>query len=132
MNEKELDKIDEVLNTRLPAAYRQFMMRHGVVFTPSILDEIADDQMDHPDLQEFLKPMDVIEGTKMYWSAGMPTDVIGFASDCMGNMFGFLRNSVPSDDSPVVFFDHDFVEVDELSPSFNEFLSWYLDHLKGL
>jgi hypothetical protein len=31
----------------------------------------------------------------------------------------------------VVFFDHDFVEVHEIASSFDEFLAWYLDNLKG-
>ena len=59
----------------------------------------------------------------------MPDDIIGVASDCMGNMIGFRRQAETSDDAPVVFFD--FVEVSELARSFDEFLSWYLDHLKG-
>lgn len=127
---QQLDKINEALSTRVPEAYRQFVMRHGAVYTPSILDEIADGKLGKPDIQEFLKPKQVIEHTKMYWSGGMPTEVIGFASDCMGNMMGFRRQSAPSDDSPVVFFDHDYVEVSEIFPSFDEFLAWYLDNLK--
>ncbi len=127
----KLDKIDEALNTRLPESYRQFMMRHGAVYTPSILDEIADRKLGKPDIQEFLTAKQAIENTKMYWSGGMPADVIGFASDCMGNMIGFRRQSASSDDSPVVFFDHDHVEVSEIFSSFDEFLGWYLDNLKG-
>ncbi|HUQ68577.1 MAG TPA: SMI1/KNR4 family protein [Planctomycetaceae bacterium] len=127
----QLDAIEEALGTKLPTAYCQFMLRHGVVYTPSILGEVADGKLGHPDIQEFLQPDQAIENTKMYWSGGMPDDVIGVASDCMGNMIGFHRQSLPSDDSPVVFFDHDFVDVYELSPSFDEFLAWYLDHLKG-
>jgi len=128
---RQLDKIDAALNTRLPEAYRQFMMRHGAVYTPSILDEIADGKLAKPDIQEFLKPGQVIENTKMYWSGEMPTDVVGIASDSMGNMIGFRRQSTPSDDSPVVFFDHEYVELSEVSSSFDELLAWYLDNLKG-
>lgn len=128
---RQLDKIDEALNTRLPEAYRQFMMRHGAVYTPSILDAVTDAKLGMPDIQEFLKPKQVIENTKMCWSGEMPNDVIGFASDCMGNMIGFRRQSASSDDAPVVFFDHEYVEVSELSPSFDVFLAWYLDNLKG-
>lgn len=128
---RQLDKIEEALNTRLPEAYRQFMTRHGAVYTPSILDEVADGKLAKPDIQEFLKPKQAIENTKLYWSGGMPTDVIAVASDCMGNMIGFRRQLASSDDSPVVFFDHDYVEVSELSPSFDEFLAWYLDNLNG-
>jgi hypothetical protein len=87
--------------------------------------------MNHVDIQEFLKPKEAIEHTKANWSGEMPADIIGFASDCMGNMIGFRRQSTPSNDSPVVFFDHEYVEVSEVSPSFDEFLTWYMDHLKG-
>jgi hypothetical protein len=128
---RQLDKIEEALNTRLPEAYRQFMMRHGAVYTPSILDEIADRKLAKPDIQEFLKPKQAIENTKMCWSGEMPTDIVGVASDGMGNLIGFRRQLASSDDSPVVFFDHEYVEVSEVFPSFDEFLAWYLDHLKG-
>ena len=107
------------------------MNRHGVAYTPSILREVADGKLEHPDIQEFLEPEQSIENTQAYWSGGMPDDLIGIASDCMGNMIGFHRQSSPSDDAPVVFFDHDFVKVHELSPSFDAFLVWYLDHLNG-
>lgn len=128
---EKLDAIEAALKTHLPASYREFMQRHSVVYTPSILDEITAKKLHRSDLQEFFKPKDVIEYTQMSWSGGMPDDVIGFASDCMGSMFGFLRQALPSDDSPVVFFDHDYVTVEEIAPSFDEFLSWYLDHLQG-
>jgi hypothetical protein len=127
----KLDAIEQALNTKLPAAYRQFMMRFGVVYTPSILDEVADERLGFPDIQEFIKPAHVIRDTKSYWAAGMPEDVIGFASDCMGNMIGFRRQTVACDDAPVVFFDHDYVEVSEIAPSFDAYLGWYLDNLKG-
>jgi hypothetical protein len=66
-----------------------------------------------------------------YRSAGMPQDVIGVASDCMGNMIGFRRNGERCDDAPILFFDHDIVEVSEMAPSFDGFLDWYVVHLNG-
>jgi hypothetical protein len=131
VNDSRLDEIEAQLNTRLPGAYRDFMTRQGAVYTPETLNEIVEGNIDHPDIQNILEPAEAIEGTIAYWSGGMPKDVIGVGSDCMGNMIGFRRQSTPSDDSPVVFFDHDFVEVYELAPSFDEFLAWYLHHLKG-
>jgi hypothetical protein len=127
----KLDEMETALGTRLPAAYRTFMKRHGVVYTPDILKEIVEKNLDHPDVQDILEPREAIVNTRAYWSGGMPDNVIGIASDCMGNMIGFHRQAVSSDDAPVVFFDHDFVEVYEVAPSFDEFLVWYLDHLRG-
>jgi hypothetical protein len=132
VTDEQLDVVEAALNTKLPAAYRQFMTRHGVVHSQSILDEIVDKKLEpHPDVQDFLEPQEAINNTKGYWSAGMPENLIGIASDCMGNMIGFHRQDFPADDAPVLFFDHDFVEVNEIAPSFDEFLAWYLDHLKG-
>ena len=131
MTDAELDSVDAALDTRLPASFREFMTRFGAVHTPRILDEINDRGLDHPDVQEFLSAKEAIEGTKGYWSAGMPDHVIGVASDCMGNMIGFGRSHERRDDAPVLFFDHDFVEVSEIAPSFDSFLDWYLGHLDG-
>jgi len=130
VSDAQLDAIEAELDTKLPSAYREFMTRHGPVYTPDTLKEIADGNIDHPDIQNVLDPREAIEGTKAYWSGGMPDDLIGIGSDCMGNMIGFRRQEKPSDDAPVLFFDHDFVEVYEIAPCFDEYLAWYLDHLK--
>jgi hypothetical protein len=101
------------------------------VYTPGILKEIVAKNLDHADLQNIEEPKEVIEGTKACWSGGMPGDVIGIMRDCMGNAIGFRRQSTASDDTPIIFFDHEFVEVYEVAPSFDAFLTWYLDHLEG-
>lgn len=126
---EQLDLIEAALNSRLPAAYRQFVSRYGAVFTPLILRGISEAKLDHPDVREFLDSAKMIVDNQACWTGGMPDNVIGVASDCMGNMIGFRRCSSLGDDAPVVFFDHDFVEVDELASSFDELLAWYLDHL---
>jgi hypothetical protein len=127
----EVDSVEAGLGTKLPGAFRAFMTRFGPVHTPGILDQITERGLDHPDIQEFLSASEAVENTKGYWSAGMPDHVIGIASDCMGNMIGFGRSSERPDDAPVLFFDHDLVEVSEIAPSFDSFLDWYLDHLNG-
>ena len=128
---KQLDAVEKALKTKLPNAFREFMLRHGAVYTPDILDEIVDNDLDHPDLQNVFDPKEAIAGTKGCWSAGMPEDVIGIASDCMGNTIGFRRQAKTSDDAPVVLFDHDMVDVSAIARSFDKFLAWYLKHLKG-
>jgi len=129
--DQQIDRIGTELNTTVPEVYRHFMTQYGPVYTPDILDAIDDRQLDHPDVQNFLSPDEAVSATKAYWSAGMPSDVIGVASDCMGNLFGFRRQTGTIDDAPVVFFDHDFVEVSEMADSFDEFLQWYLDNIDG-
>jgi hypothetical protein len=129
--DKQLDSMESDLDAKVPAAYREFMTCHGAVHTPSILDELSDKEMDHVDIQELFTPAEAVKNTKLYWSGGMPDNVIGFASDCMGNMIGFRRQRKASDDAPVMFFDHEFVEVRRIAPTFDKFLAWYLDHLDG-
>jgi hypothetical protein len=131
VSDSQVDTIEAELNTKLPLAYREFMTRQGPVHTPGTLHDIVERNIEHPDILSIFDPGEAIEGTKAYWSAGMPDEVIGIASDCMGNMIGFRRLATASEDASVVFFDHDFVEVNEIAPSFDEFLGWYLDHLKG-
>jgi SMI1 / KNR4 family (SUKH-1) len=129
VTEQALDAIEAELDTRLPTAYRQFMTRHGAVYTPDILGIVVDRNIDHVDLKNIDGPQEAVEGTKGYWSGGMPKDVIGIAWDHMGNMIGFRRQFESSDDAPVVFFDHEFVDVYEIAPSFDELLLWYLQNL---
>jgi hypothetical protein len=129
VTDSELDGVEIALHTVLPSSFRTFMMRFGAVYTPGILDAICNKGLDHPDVQDVLTPDESIENTKGYWSAGMPADVIGVASDCMGNMFGFRRCRQRCDDLPIVFFDHDFNETSKVSESFDAFLEWYLSHI---
>jgi hypothetical protein len=129
VTDQQLDAIEAELETKLPCAYREFMSRHGAGSCPKLLDEIADAGLEFPDVREFLDPVAAIENTKNYWAAGMPGEVIGIASDCMGNMIGFRRQVGRTDDSPIIFFDHDYVEVKQIAVSFDELLSWYTEHL---
>jgi hypothetical protein len=129
VNEQALDTVEMELNTRLPDAYRQFMTRHGVLHTPGILEVLPESEVEHPDIQDFLTPQEIVDNTKGYWSAGMPSEHIGIASDCMGNMIGFHRVLNALDDASVMFFDHDYCTVRVLAPSFDDFLRWYVEHL---
>ncbi len=126
LTDEELDSIEAELNTKLPVAFREFMARFGQVHTPGILDAVTAGDLDHPDIQDFLSAREAIANTKGYWSTGMPNDVIGVATDCMGNMIGFHRSHERREDAPVLFFDHDFITVSEIAPSFDDLLKWFL------
>jgi SMI1 / KNR4 family (SUKH-1) len=125
----ELDQVEEKLNTNLPIAYRDFMSANGPLFVP-LLSEIAVFlELGIETVHEFFSPVDVTRNSQMYWSAGMPADFIGVASDVCGNMFGFQRlerGGLRPDDSPVLFFDHDFVQVLKRSESFDAWLESFL------
>ena len=87
----ELDEIESALNTTLPESFRVFAKSCGSVYAPDILDAVTDRELDHPDIQNFSSAAEIVTDTKGYWDAGMPDNIIGFASDCMGNMFAFER-----------------------------------------
>lgn len=64
---------------------------------------------------------------KNEWTSQISTDLIPFASDSMGNIFGFLSADLKSEheSSSVYFFDHDFDTVDKIANSFSEWLNEY-------
>ena len=125
----EIHEIEINLNTVLPQSYIDFLTRYSEAYTPSLLSLIVDEDADLYDLQNITSIKDTIEGTKMYWSGGMPDDLIGFGNDSMGNMFCFKKidpNSERPDDLPVWFFDHEFVDVGQISDSFDSWLEAFI------
>ncbi len=125
----EIHQIEIELNTVLPQSYIDFMTEYGEAYAPSLLSLIVEEDSELHDLQNITTIKDTIEGTKMYWSGGMPDDLIGFGNDSMGNMFCFkkyVQKSERPNDLPVYFFDHDFVKVIKISDSFD---SWLRDYI---
>jgi hypothetical protein len=126
---EEIAQMESELNTKLPEAYVTFMLTYGSAYTPEILRLIVDGEADMPDLKNIEMIPEAIAGTKAYWSAGTPDDLIGFGGDSGGNMFCFKRyqaNANRPDDLPVWYFDHEFVDSYEVSPSFDEWLLSYI------
>lgn len=125
----EIQRIECELKTLLPGAYRMFMDAFGPVHTPSLLPLIVEGDHDIEDLLVISDPKEVIDGTKAYWAAGMPSELIGFASDNSGNLFCFRRTEAGSsraDDSEVWFFDHDYSDQRKVADGFEEWLAHYL------
>jgi hypothetical protein len=128
----ELDRVEAALETYLPASYRQFLSTHGPLFVPHLWDAIVERELGAHPLREFLSADQVVTDTRLYWSGGMPRDLVGVAGDFMGNLFGFqraARNDVRPDDLPVSRFDHDYVRVDPMAPSFDGWLRWFIEHV---
>lgn len=122
-------QIERDLATVLPQSYVTFMQSHGPVHTPSLLGLIVDGGHEMGDVMVISEPDEVIEGTKAYWSAGMSEQLVGFASDSMGNLFCFRRvptECIRADDAEVWFFDHDFCTEKKIAASFDEWLASYL------
>ena len=106
------------------------MQTHGSVQTPSVLSLIVDGEHEQWDVMAISEIAELIEGTKGYWSAGMSEQLVGFATDSMGNLFCFRRvtpETPRADDAEVLFFDHEFCSNSKVADSFDE---WLLSYLK--
>jgi hypothetical protein len=124
-----LRELENQLKLALPAAYRRFVTQHGTSYCPGLLSAIVDGQHEFHDLQQFVAVGEIAEATAMYESGGMEFGFVGFASDCMGNMFLFKREDCTpgAEDAAVWFFDHDFVSIEAEAPSFLEWLRRYAE-----
>lgn len=130
---RELDEAQLALDTLFPQSYRAFMGSFGELYTPDLF-AIAPGLPDMPDLKNIVSLSDVVSDTPVCWSAGTPSDLIVIGNDIMGNLFCLPRLrgvAEPPDDLPVEFFDHEFLDVAEVAPSFDGWLTAYLQLWKG-
>lgn len=134
VTDQDLRRAEEQLKTTFPKSFVTFLIRHGPVFTPSILDLVTRGESEKApegarfDVQEFLEPKQIIETHRLYSGAGMEEWLVPIAMDCMGNVFGFRREErgPRSDDRPVGFFDHDYCKTHQEAPAFDAWLSSFL------
>ena len=118
--EADVNYMEAALKTVLPASYRTFITSWGEAFTPSLLTLIVNKELNLFDVQNIPLPRRAVEDTQLYWSGGMPSHLVGFANDCMGNLFGFARlkpDSARPSDAPILVFDHDANEVFQVAGS---------------
>jgi hypothetical protein len=130
----ELDQIEDALEIYLPVSIRQFLSIHGPVFVPDLWDIIVEKELGVHPLREFLKPAEIINDNRAYWSGGMPRNFLGVAGDLMGNLFGFPRvprDNPRPDDLPISLFDHDYLRINPVSGSFDKWLMWFVDNLES-
>lgn len=120
----EIELLEKEFSIHLPADYKNFITTYGNIWTPDILDIVVDNQLDMNDVQEFWEIEKIVEDKKSEWTSQLQTDIIPFASDCMGNIFGFLTADlkVLRETADIYFFDHDFDTVDKISDSFTDWM----------
>lgn len=134
VTESDVLQAENELATTFPRSYLDFITTYGAVWTPSILDLVTGGESEVPpegaswDVLQFLAGSELVEAAQGYWSGGMESILVPFASDSMGNVFGFRRGIVQSrpDDGPVLFFDHDFCKIHEEAASFDAWLSSFI------
>lgn len=113
---------------KLPDDFREFLSEYGDLWTPNILDLINSNELDLNDVQDFWNIERIKHDKENEWTSQLETDLIPFASDCMGNIFGFKTEELKdSKRTPkVYFFDHDFETIEPVSTSFTEWINEYL------
>jgi|SRR6185312_90991 len=120
----DIDTLEKELNIYLPNDYKTFLINFGNIWTPNILDLIVDQELELNDVQDFWDMNKIIYDKRNEWTAQVQTDIIPFASDCMGNIFAFLTNEIksPTETANIYFYDHDFETVEKISPSFKNWI----------
>ena len=120
----DIELIEKEFYIHLPVDYKTFIQTYGYVWTPDILDVIANKALDMSDVQEFWEIESIIDDKKNAWTSKLTIDIIPFASDCMGNIFGFLTSDLKQErqTASIYFFDQDFDTVDKISDSFTDWI----------
>ena len=125
-----LDVVERELSFVCPIAYREFLEGYGAVSTTSaLLEHIVEGELDLSDVSGFLSPADIGAVTMSWRTAGLPEELVAFASDSCGNLYCFHRNDgiERGNDAMVYFFDHDFGECDCLEISFRDWIRTYAE-----
>jgi len=134
----ELYQVEQGLKVTFPAAYVAFLTEYGPIFTPSVLDLVTGGESEQapkgagPDVRKFFTPQEISETHRLYTTGGMEAWGVPFATDSMGNLFGFKREELEPrpDDCPVLFFDHDFCKIRQQAAAFDTWLASYLELAK--
>lgn len=125
-DEKSISNAEANLGTRFPDIFRQFLNKVGKIWVPGILSSVVAQEAELPSLQDFLSPDEIIEVTSNWVEAGMPSSIIAFATDAMGNCLCFQRLTEQVEDSPVFLWDHDSNEANEAFSSFLGMIQSYI------
>lgn len=120
----DIDAIEELLHARFPTSYRDFILRHGCVWTPRLSDHLESSGQPVSRAIEAFTPVESMVAFDR-WNASIPQPLLLFAADSLGDMVGFPKERVLADDLPVMVFDHEFNEVFRLADSFDLLLSAY-------
>jgi cell wall assembly regulator SMI1 len=131
----EISELELELGVSFPEDYRSGVISCGLPHpTTKLWDWLSEEDMRlggltgplRPHLSEFYSPDEIREA--LGWvEAGMPKDLIPFASDSAGNKICFSRAELERHaKSAVYFWDHDFLETEQQADSFTEWLKLYV------
>lgn len=124
--ESDLRSVEQHLRVDLPDDYRQAILQVGLPRpTIALMAAIVERELDLHSLGDFYSPVEIIKETTGWREIGMPEQLVAFASDGCGNMFCFNADRLrmgSADASAIWFYDHDFETVDQIAPSFSDWI----------
>ena len=129
----ELLAVETELKATFPCSYVSFITRHGPVFTPDVSEALGDCQVCVPPeeevlaVREFLSPGRIVADYRLCTAGGMSKDLMPFAVDFGGNLFGFKREQKQPrpDDAAVLVFDHDYCVIRPEAEAFDAWLEYF-------
>lgn len=123
----DIEKLETELEIKLPTDYGMFLLEHGNLYTPEILDIIVDNQIEINDFQNVWTVDDILFDKANEWTSNLEEDLVPFASDSMGNIFAFKRSDILQRkmNAPVYFYDQDFDTIENICDSFKELIERY-------
>lgn len=117
------------IGRRLPDAYLRAVTEVGLPRpTGSLLTSLIAADADAGDVGDFFTPQEIADRLDHFRTTQTPEAFVAFASDCMGDRYGFLcppSASARPVEGPVLRMDHETGEVQEVAGSF---LDWLLDY----
>ncbi len=125
-----IEKVEKLIHYRYPEVYKKIVMQYNgaipkaMIFDTTLTEERVFNNLislEDGTLEGALD--DVLAGEINQWSYdGLPWQYIPFGSDPFGNFICFDRET-----DHVVFFDHEFEDIEEVADSFTEFLDLLYD-----
>jgi hypothetical protein len=127
-------RVEDHFGIRLPASFREFVLTHGAIHTCDLHTAIAHSDSNLREVHRFWPLDSVIESTEQFVDAGMSCMYIGFASDHLGNLFGFKVKECRrpgSDDAPVWFYNPNNNVVHQVAVGFTQWITEFVKVSKG-
>jgi len=117
------------IGRRLPESYLRAIFEVGLPRpTLSLLTSLIEADADASDIGEFFTPEEIVAGLNDYRTGETPAAYVAFASDSIGDRYGFLcppsREARPAE-GPVLRMDHETGEVEVVAGSFLDWLLHY-------
>jgi hypothetical protein len=124
----ELAHVENYFGFHFPADYKTGVLRYGLPWlTASLLSTIVDRELGFSDMSNFLAPSEIVETTDGWHRLGLPSRLVSFATDCVGNLFCFDREECRhvKEHAQVWIFDHDFVSTEVVGSSFDSWIEQF-------